>query len=356
LGVATPSGDPVWSEDGKSIYFMTADIPHCNLYKVDLKGKVKAVIEGKTLGGYSVGGGRVAYVAMSGTEPMELYLRDGKDRKLTDFNGKLLRSLSVSPPEHFSFRNRLGRAVDGWMIKPVGWKKGEKYPCILEIHGGPRGAYGDGVFHEFQMLASEGYAVIYTNPRGSSGYEEEYTMAVMRHYGEPDTEDFMDFTDEALRRYGWIDSTRLGVTGGSYGGFAVNWLISHTDRFKAATTDRCVSNWVSKFGTSDIGYQQPESISGEKTYWGEALMEQMRHSPILYAGNVKTPCLILHSEQDLRCPIEQGEQWFTALKLNGVPCEMVRIPDENHELSRAGKPKHREERLRHHLRWFKQYL
>ena len=231
-----------------------------------------------------------------------------------------------------------------------------KYPCILEMHGGPRGAYGDGIFHEFQVLASMGYTVIYTNPRGSAGYEESFTTAVMGHYGEVDYEDFMDFTDEALRKSPWIDSNRLGLTGGSYGGYMTNWIITQTDRFKAAVTFRSICNWVSKFGVSDIGFMQPETISGEKTYWGPALIEQMKHSPLYYVDRVKTPCLIVHSEQDYRCPMDQGEQWFTALKLNDVPTKLVRFPDENHELSRSGKPKHREERLQHLVGWFKEYL
>jgi dipeptidyl aminopeptidase/acylaminoacyl peptidase len=224
------------------------------------------------------------------------------------------------------------------------------------MHGGPRGVYGNGVFQEFQLLAAEGWAVIYTNPRGSAGYDEEYTMGVMRHYGEVDLEDFMDFTDEAVRRYSWIDENRLGLTGGSYGGYTTNWIITQTDRFRAAVTFRSVCNWVSKFGVSDIGFMQPESISGAKTYWGEDLVRQMLHSPLYYVDRVKTPCLIVHSEEDYRCPIEQGEQWFTALKLNGVPTELVRFPGENHELSRSGKPKHREERFRHLIRWFREYL
>jgi len=226
----------------------------------------------------------------------------------------------------------------------------------LQIHGGPRALFGAGIFHEFQVLASEGIAVIYTNPRGSAGYEESFTQGVMRSYGEGDYEDLMVCVDEALRVFPWIDANRLGVCGGSYGGYMTNWMITQTDRFKAAVTFRSICNWVSKFGTSDIGYMQPESISGAETYWGEDTLEQMKHSPLYYVDHVKTPTLIVHSEEDLRCPIEQGEQWFTALKLRGVETEFVRIPGENHELSRSGKPKHREERLRHLVRWMKGHL
>ncbi len=358
LRVASPGDDPLWSSDGEYIYFNTADTPYCNLYRINTSTKMlKTLITGKTVDGFSVAdNGLIAYNAMTSLEPCELYILDGAEKKLSDFNKKLLGKLNLSKPEHFTYKNRLGRTIDGWMIKPTDWKKDEQYPCVLEMHGGPRGVYGDGIFQEFQLLAAEGWSVIYMNPRGSAGYDEEYTEAVMRHYGEVDYEDFIDFTDVVLKRYSWIDEKRVGLTGGSYGGYTTNWIISHTDRYKAAVTCRCISSWVSKFGVSDMGFMQPESISGAKTYWGEDLIEQMKHSPIYYVDKVKTPCLIIHSEQDYRCPMDQGEQWFTALKLNHIPTEFIRFPDENHELSRSGKPQHREERLQHILRWFREYL
>lgn len=358
LRVSSPSDGPVWGGDGAYIYFNTADTPYLNLYRINVSTmELETLVTGKTVDAFSVSqDGLIAFNAMTALEPCELYLLDGEEKKLSGFNKKLLNRLNLSTPEHFTFQNRLGRTVDGWIMKPIDWNEDTKYPCVLEMHGGPRGVYGDGIFQEFQLLCAEGYAVIYTNPRGSAGYEEEYTQAVMRHYGEVDYEDFMDFTDEALKQYPWIDESRLGLTGGSYGGYTTNWIISQTERYKAAVTCRCISNWVSKFGVSDIGFMQPESISGAKTYWGEDLVEQVKHSPIYYAGNVKTPCLIIHSEQDYRCPMAEGEQWFTALKLNNVPTELIRFPDENHELSRSGKPKHREERLQHILRWFREYL
>jgi dipeptidyl aminopeptidase/acylaminoacyl peptidase len=358
LRVSTPGDGPVWSSDGEHIYFNTADTPYCNLYRINIENKkLETIVSGKTVDGFSVAdNGVIAYNAMTSLEPCELYLLDGGEKKLSDFNKKLLTQLNLSTPEHFTFKNRLGRTVDGWMMKPSDWKKGASYPCVLEMHGGPRGVYGEGIFQEFQLLCAEGWAVIYTNPRGSAGYEEEYTQGVMRHYGEVDYEDFMDFTDEALKQYPWIDEKRLGLTGGSYGGYTTNWIITQTDRFKAAVTCRSICNWVSKFGVSDMGFMQPESISGAKTYWGDELIEQMKHSPIYYVDRVKTPCLLIHSEQDYRCPMAEGEQWFTALKLNNVPTELIRFPDENHELSRSGKPKHREERMQHILRWFREYL
>jgi len=359
MRVSASVEQPVWSSCGRYLYFNTADTPYCNLYRLEVESRrVEVLVSGKTVDGFSVSeGGVVAFNAMTSLEPCELYLlREGVEEKLTGFNKRLLEGLQLSEPEHFTFTNRLGRVVDGWVMKPVGFREGGKYPCILEMHGGPRGVYGEGFYLEFHLLCSQGYAVIYTNPRGSAGYEEEYAQAVMGHYGEVDYEDFMDFVDEALARYPWLDEHRLGLTGGSYGGYTTNWIIGHTDRFKAAVTCRSISNWVSKMGVSDIGFMQPESVSGVKTLWGDDLFEHIRRSPLYYAGNVKTPCLVIHSEEDYRCPMDQAEQWFTALKLNNVPTELIRFPGENHELSRSGKPKHRVERLQHILRWFKAYL
>jgi len=373
LRVSTPNPGAVWGRDGENIYFVTADIPYSNVYRQSLvDGSLQVVVSGKVVDGFSLthDSSLLAFNALSSTSPAELWIKtDQGEVRLSNFNEPLLNKLDLVEPEHFTFTNRLGRIVDGWIIKPVDFNPEMKYPCVLEMHGGPRSIYGDCMFQEFQLLSADGFAVIYTNPRGSAGYEEEYTQAVMRHYGEVDYEDFMDFTDEALKRYTWIDENRIGLTGGSYGGYTTNWIISQTDRFKAAVTFRSICNWVSKFGVSDFGFMQPESISGYKTYWvqpesisgyktywGDAITEQLKHSPIYYVDQVKTPCLIIHSELDYRCPIDQAEQWFTALKLNGVPTELIRFPDENHELSRSGKPKHREERFNHMLRWFREYL
>jgi len=360
LRVSTPSPGAVWAPDGGHIYFKAANIPHSNIYRVSLEsGEVEDVVTGKAIDGFSMSGDgtKITFNALDATHPAEVWIKDeGGERRLTSFNDRLLKNIELSTPESFMFTNALGESIEGWVIRPHGFQEGEKYPTVLEIHGGPSGLYGDCILLEFQVLAAEGFAVIYTNPSGSSGYGEEFGQAVMGHYGECDLDDLMMFVDEALSRYPFLDGERLGVTGGSYGGYMSNWMISQTDRFAAAVTFRSICNWVSKFGVSDIGYMQPLSISGRETFWGDDIIEQLRHSPIMYAGNVSTPCMIIHSELDYRCPMEQAEQWFTTLKLRGVPTELVRFPDETHELSRSGKPKHREERLEHQIRWFKRFL
>jgi dipeptidyl aminopeptidase/acylaminoacyl peptidase len=224
---------------------------------------------------------------------------------------------------------------------------------VLQIHGGPHAMFGNAFFHEFQTLAAEGYVVVYCNPRGSHGYGEEYCSCTRARWGESDMPDVMAVVDYAVEQ-GYVDTNRMGVTGGSYGGFLTNWIIGHDDRFAAAITDRCVSNLYSMYGTSDIGFSFGEYEFGG-TPW-ENRETFVKYSPITYVENMVTPLLIVHSEQDYRCPIEQAEQMFISLKKLGRTVEFVRFPNENHELSRAGQPKHRIQRINFNLDWWNRYL
>jgi dipeptidyl aminopeptidase/acylaminoacyl peptidase len=237
-------------------------------------------------------------------------------------------------------------------MKPQGYR-GEPVPTVVEIHGGPRTAYGHCLMFEFQLLAANGLAVAYTNPRGSSAYGEEFAAAVPRNYGDRDYKDLMEAVDHLIGSR-IADSNRLGVGGGSYGGYMTNWIIGHTDRFRAAVTERSISNWSSFFGSSDIGYFFTEDEVGGAPW--ENQQHYAENSPITYVQNIKTPVLIIHSEEDYRCPIEQGEQLFAALKKLRKETLMLRFPEENHELSRSGKPKRRIVRLNHILAWYKQHL
>jgi dipeptidyl aminopeptidase/acylaminoacyl peptidase len=246
-----------------------------------------------------------------------------------------------------------GWPMDGWILKPHDFDPSKKYPLIVQIHGGPQTQYGYGFFHEMQMLVAQGYVILYTNPRGSCGYGYEFALAVRGDWGEKAAIDIMNGVD-ALVQQGYIDEQRMGVTGGSYGGYMTNWLIGHTDRFKVAITDRCVSNLATMFGVSDVGWDLGYD-NLDTTPW-EDLEKYMNMSPIKYVQNIHTPLLIIHSENDLRCGIEQAEQLFTALKWMGREVKFVRFEGQSHGMSRGGHPKLRLERLQHIKDWFEKYL
>ena len=346
---------------GDEVYMPVTDQGSVHVYRVDPTGEVELVVGGarRVLSfSLSADGKRVAFAASTTTNPCDIYTAnaDGSgERQLTEVNAEFLKGVAVSEPEEFRVPSQAkdGRDVHGWIMKPIGFQPGRKYPMVLEIHGGPHSSYASAYFHEFQLLAAQGYVVVYTNPRGSQGYGEEAAGCTRGVWGEADMPDLMAAVDYAIDQ-GYVDEQRLGVTGGSYGGFMTNWVISHSDRFKAAVTQRCVSNMLSFFGTSDIG-------TGFGVFETNALPwdnpEQfLKMSPLTYAHNIDTPLLIIHSEQDYRCPIEQGEQLYTRLKKLGKTVEFVRFPGESHGLSRSGKPKHRVERLNYILGWFDRYL
>lgn len=287
-------------------------------------------------------------------EIFSLDIPSGTAVSRTDCNGTFLNGLTLSEPEGFECQSSDGRRIQGWVMAPVGCDPGRKYPAILEIHGGPHTMFGEAFFFEFQYLCSLGYAVIFANPRGSHGYGQEFVHACCNDYGGMDYADLMAATDDAVRRFPFIDPERLGVTGGSYGGFMTNWIVARTNRFRAAVTQRSISNWTSFTGSSDIGFYFTEEELGE-TPWSDP--ERMRRlSPLSYVQRIATPLLIIHSEQDLRCPIEQAEQLFTALRRLDRTVRFLRFPGSSHELSRSGKPVLRVERLKAIGDWFGIYL
>jgi dipeptidyl aminopeptidase/acylaminoacyl peptidase len=255
--------------------------------------------------------------------------------------------------EEVWFKGPAGNDLQGWILKPPGFDASKRYPSILQIHGGPRVQYGSFFMHEFYFLAAHGYVVYFCNPRGGLGYGEEHAKAIWNNWGSADYDDLIAWVDLVEQRP-YIDPDRMGVTGGSYGGYMTNWIIGHTDRFKAAVTQRSVSNLISMYGSTDFNWIWQYEF-GDQPPW-EDHENYWRQSPIKYMGNAKTPTLVIHSEQDLRCDMEQDEQIFVALKKLGVDTEMVRFPDEPHGLSRGGRTDRRIERLNHILRWFDRYL
>ncbi|HZW26912.1 MAG TPA: S9 family peptidase [Trueperaceae bacterium] len=296
----------------------------------------------------SLGGGAAVFVAESPTHPGELWFRDaaGAEARLSGFNDDWCAGLRLVAPEGPFLAN--GHGVRYWVMRPR--RPRDDGAAVLEVHGGPHTAYGAGFMLEFQLLAARGYAVVYGNPRGSSGLGHEFAANVHGDYGGDDAQDVLDIADAALERLGTPDAP-LHLTGGSYGGFMTNWLVGVTDRFRSAVSQRSISNWTSMYGTSDIGPAFVELQIGGRP-WAD-LETMWRQSPIRNAANVRTPLLLIHSEEDWRCPIEQAEQFFAAIKrLGQAEVELLRFPGEGHELSRSGRPDRRLLRLEAIVGWF----
>ena len=344
-------------ERGGGLYFLDTLGGSSHIVRVDeTDGSVRAVTQpGANITDAAFYKDGFAAVILRGKSGCELCHigPDGEETRLTDFNTGIFEEYEYSAPQKLDFVNSLGRTIEGWVIPPAGMEPGKKYPTILDIHGGPKTVYGDCYFHEMQLWASRGFAVIFCNPTGGDGGGDEFAD-IRGRYGSQDYRDLMDFVDTALERCDFIDPERLGVTGGSYGGFMTNWIIGHTGRFKCAASQRSISNWVSFGNTSDIGHRFAKDQTGA-TAW-EGVEKAWEQSPLRYAGRVTTPTLFIHSEEDYRCPLPEGMQMFYALKVHGVPARMCIFKGENHELSRSGRPQNRVRRLREITEWMEKYL
>jgi dipeptidyl aminopeptidase/acylaminoacyl peptidase len=351
----SPSG-PQFLNDGSSI--ITVEDQGCvTLVAMTVDGATKELLGGKrAITGASPNGtgSRIAFTATSSTEPGELYmLVDGVEKQLTKLNDGFAEEANLVAPERFVISHD-GVEVEGWVYLPPG---DEKVPVLFNIHGGPASAYGNWFFDEFQVFVAAGYGVVATNPRGSHGYGSDHVRSIVGTWHEDDSPDMVDLLatmDAALGAFPRLDGDRLGVMGGSYGGYATARVIARDQRFKSAIAERGLFTFSSFVGTSDIGPWF------SRMYLGDGLddLETMwKSGPLAAADAITTPTLILHSEGDFRTPIEQGEQMFVKLQLNGVPSEMVRFPaPEGHELSRSGSPKHRVERFEVILEWHDRYL
>ena len=342
--------EPKWVQG--RIYFAVAEGGSVHLYGLDVRtGKVERVVGGDmSLEAFAPVDGGVVYTAMEKVRLPELYVHEGRSRVLTAFNAPAHATLDIRAPERFTFKASDGETIEGWALRP---KARGKRPTILYIHGGPKTAFGYAYLHEFQTYAAKGYAVVYVNPRGSDGYSEAFAD-IRGHYGERDYDDLMEAVDFAAKHFSFVDPSRLAVAGGSYGGYMTNWVVTHTDRFKAAVTDRSISNWLTFWGTSDIGPYFTKDQVGVHPWEKEEQL--LANSPIRYVKNVTTPLMIVHSFEDYRCWWVEALQMFRALRYLGKEAELVLFPKENHDLSRGGKPKHRIERLKAYLRWFDTHL
>ena len=337
-------------------YFTSLSGFYSDVYKLCLStGDItNATNSGGNLESFDISQAGIIYTGMKNLDLQEIYcLANGATTKTSNFNENALAGYTLSEPIHHVIKDENGYEIDGWVMKPVGYKAGNKYPAILNIHGGPKAAYGNLYMHEMQYWAGQGYFVMYSNPRGGDGKGNDF-MDIRGMYGTVDYDNLMQFTDEMCAKYPDIDTTKLGVTGGSYGGFMTNWIVGHNTKFAAAATQRSISNWISKSNTTDIGYYFNKDQVGTDTW--ENLEKIWWHSPLKYAPNVKTPTLIIHADADFRCWITEAYQWFTALKLHGVETRMHIFKGEGHELSRSGKPDHRERRMHEITSWMDKYL
>lgn len=341
--------------DGEWLYYITTKGKSSFINRINLKGEMEELsADVGAIDGIDILNGKIYFVGMRGQKLQEIYgLENEKEIQITKLNEDFLEGKYVAVPERIEFINAEGIAIEGFILKPVEYDPEKKYPAILDIHGGPKTAYGEIFYHEMQYWAGQGYFVFFCNPRGSDGRGNEFAD-IRGKYGTIDYDDIMKFTDTVLEKYPQIDKGKIGVTGGSYGGFMTNWIIGHTDRFRCAATQRSIANWVTEFGVTDIGYYfVPDQIAADPWSDVEKLWE---HSPMKYANKIKTPTLIIHSNEDYRCWLPEGLQLFTSLKYHGVPARLCMFKGENHELSRSGKPKHRIKRLKEISDWFEKYL
>jgi dipeptidyl aminopeptidase/acylaminoacyl peptidase len=359
---AGAGGGIVWSRDGRSVVVVTTENGRANLKRFSTSdGKVDSVTTGDhDVVDYSgtADGSRIVTLISTPTNIGDLYVVDAgtarlAPRQITHVNDGLFSTLDLSAPEEFWYKSFDGRPIQGWILKPPRFDASKKYPLILEIHGGPNAAYGQTFTHEFDWMAAKGYVVLYTNPRGSTSYGQDFGNIIQFHYPGDDYKDLMAGVDEVLKR-GYVDSTRMGVTGGSGGGVLTNWIVTHTHRFAAAASQRSIADWSGFWYSADFTLFNPTWFSGAP--W-ENPKQFTELSPITYIANVTTPLMLIEGEADMRTPPALGgEQMFRALKYLHKPTVMVRFPDETHELSRSGKPWHRVERLRHIVGWFDKYL
>ena len=350
-----PAQRPVWDGEG-GLLTLVGDGGSVHLYRCRAGNEPAVEIAGQQdIQSFSLADdGTLAFASSNLSSPPEVFIvSGGEERQISDVNRGYLAAVELAGVDEVRYESDPGVEVHGWLLKPPSFNPSASYPAVIQVHGGPHGMYGVGFFHEMQLLAARGYVVLMTNPRGSTGYGQEWVAGTKEDWGGADYRDVYAGADY-LAGLDFVDSGRMGITGGSYGGYMVNWAIGQTDRFKAAVSQRSTANRASLYGTSDINWSYNDWEYGGTPYENHEFYRE--RSPLTYVANVVTPILLLHSENDLRCPVSQSEEYFTALKLHGCEAEFVRFPDESHGLSRTGQPVHRVERLERICDWFDRYL
>jgi len=345
-----------WDADSKSVYVQVSEFGRVHLYQVDIEtGKYQTVEPAS----YSVKefvscptGGVIASLTRHDQPLKFAHYQAGKWSEVATAVSDYYQNFTYANYQELCYEADDGGVIHGFLVEPTAFDKGQKYPLIVNIHGGPYTMHADVFFHEAQYLAAHGYGVLLLNPRGSHGYGQEHVSGVYQRYGKEDYTDVLTATKKTAAKYHWIDRDNLFVTGGSYGGFMVNWIVTHSSLFKAAISQRSMTNFVSLVGDSDIGYFFFKDELGLELTEFEKLWQA---SPIAYAKEVKTPLLLMQSAEDFRCPLEQAQQFFTHLKYLGKEVELLIFTDSNHELSRSGRPSNRVKRLASMLAWFERF-
>jgi dipeptidyl aminopeptidase/acylaminoacyl peptidase len=366
----------IWSRDASSLIVVAAEHGNANLKRITIStGRVEAVTEGQqavVACSATPDASKIAATISTQTNIGDVAVLDlaearanrgraeaggvqpgMKPKQITHVNDSLFTDITQSRPEELWYSSFDGKRIQAWTLKPPDFEPGRKYPMILEIHGGPHSAYGNTYTHEFQWMAAKGYVVLFTNPRGSTSYGQDFGNIIQYHYPGDDYKDLMAGVDEVLKK-GYVDPNRLGVTGGSGGGLLTNWTITQTQRFNAAVAQRDIADWYGFWFTADFTLFQPTWF--HKAPW-EDPQDFTARSPITHVANVTTPLMLVLGDADYRTPpADGGEMMFRALKYRKVPTVMVRFPRETHELSRSGEPQHRVERLQHIVGWMDQWL
>lgn len=356
IGPFNPVQNPVWINN--YIYFLVSERGAVNIHRISpLNGQSKSVISGNSrIGNFSISEDVIAFSQTTPTNPTELWIKEGEMIKTqTNFNN-WLREYRQVIPESFEFSASDGVIIDGWIMRPHHLEEGKTYPMILQCHGGPKSVWGQGYLNEFQYLTASGYVIAYVNSRGSGGYSQEFAD-IRGHYGERDYHDLMEAVDFIIANFPFVDSQRLGVTGISYGGFITNWIVGHTDRFKAAVTQAGISNWYSFFGTTDGGGDRRWQMGGDPDvdpWTAEELY--LEKSPIRHVKNVKAATMIMQWQEDYRVPVEQAVQFYTALQYLGIESELVLLTGSPHAIFVVGKPRIKIAKIKHLKRWFDKYL
>jgi dipeptidyl aminopeptidase/acylaminoacyl peptidase len=349
------ASSPQWAADGKSIYFLAGDQGKTLVFNVPAAGgQVTRIFDGQfQMGALSVAKEMMAFTRSDPARPQEVWaasISTGPMRRLTEFNKELEDDWKIVRPENLRFPSFDGTEIEGWLIKPLDFREGKKYPLILTIHGGPHGMYGYGFNHANQVYAARNYGVLYLNPRGSSGYGQKFADGCINNWGGGDYQDLMKGVDYAVGKHRWIDTNRLGVMGGSYGGFMTNWVITQTPRFKAAVAVASLSNLISFYGTSL--YQDLIHVEFNGFPWDNYDL-LWKYSPVKYVKSVVTPTLFIHGELDNDVHITQAEEMFIGLKRRGIETIFVRYPREGHGIR---EPAHRLDYLNRALGWFDRFI